>query len=461
MKSTLYALTLLALFATPAPAQDQAQEAPPQLNKAERAQGWHMLFDGTSTDAWRGYRKAGFPKKGWGIVDGTLRHEPRGGGGDIITRRQYGNFELVFEWKVDARANSGVMYLVGEDARAASYMSGPEYQLLDDKVLRDPNSLNSSGALYGLYKPKNKRPKPAGEWNSARIIYDGGRVEHWLNGERVVLAQIGSDDWKSRVANSKFKKWKNFGVYERGHICFQDHGNGVSFRNIKARELGPTKSRLGKEVLLFDGKNLDAWKGHIAKEGARFEDVWSLRDGVLVCAGKPRGYLYTKQSYRDFVLTVVWRWNDGRGGNSGVLLRQNGPHKVWPRSIEAQLQAGNAGDFWNIGKYGMETDRSRLRGRNTKKTHRNEKPLGQWNSYTIICDGPWVRLMVNGEVLNEAWGCEAISGPICLQSEGTEIHFGAVSLRPLASLREPGPSPVKTAQPKRGRRAKRRGKRGK
>lgn len=408
-----------------------------QLTPEEVAQGWHVLFDGTSTDAWRGYKAEGFPQQGWSIAgDGSLHHAAGGGGGDIITRRQYRNFELAFDWRISRSGNSGVMYRVAETDHP-SYWTGPEYQVLDPGVDTEP--VHQAGALYALYPPLDAKPRPAGEWNAARIVIIGDQVEHWLNGAKVAAARFGSEDWKSRVANSKFADWSGFGEHERGHICLQDHGDAVWYRNIKCREIAPTEARLGTPVKLFDGtaESLANWSAHLRADDAELADVWSVQDGVLVCKGQPIGYLYTKDTFEDFVLRVVWRFDPEKGaGNSGVLLRMSGEHTVWPRSIEAQLHSGNAGDFWNIGDYPMHVVRERTNGRNTKKTHGNEKPLGEWNEYQIICDDGWVSLRVNGQVLNEAWGCEDIAGPICLQSEGAEIHFREVTLTPLKPTNE-------------------------
>ncbi len=410
-----------------------------RLTQEEIAQGWHVLFDGRSTDAWRGYRREEMPDRGWRVVAGELRHGAGGGGGDLVTRRDYRNFELQLEWRIAAGGNSGIMYRVVE-TDGPSYHTGPEYQVFDDPGNADPK--HRVGALYALYAAEGAEPKPAGEWNETRIVLDGARVEHWLNGTKVVEAEFGSDDWKERVAASKFAKWEGFGVHPRGLICLQDHGDEVAFRNIKIRELVPEEARRGEEVVLFDGTsenhaNLAAFGYHLRGDtDAPLAAIWTVRDGVLVCKGQPVGYLYSKDSFEDFVLEVEWRFDPAKGpGNSGVLLRQVGPHKVWPKSIEAQLQSGQAGDFWNIDQFGMQVDASRTKGRNTKKTHGNEKPLGEWNRYEIVCDDGWVSLRVNGEVVNEAWSCDDVAGPLCFQSEGAEIHFKRIALRPLLSPR--------------------------
>ncbi|MBI5851415.1 MAG: DUF1080 domain-containing protein [Planctomycetes bacterium] len=186
--------------------------------------------------------------------------------------------------------------------------------------------------------------------------------------------------------------------------------------------------RLGEPIALFDGRSLDGWTGHFPS-GAATEAVWSVKDGVLVNRGLPIGYLRTTRAFTDYVLVVEWRF-PGTPGNGGVLLRQVGDDKVWPRSIEAQLESGSAGDIWNIDAFGMETAPDRTEGRRTRKLAvSSEHPLGEWNRYEIVLNGGALRLTVNGVVQNEAFGCERVPGPIVLQSEGTAMEFRRVELR--------------------------------
>ena len=196
-----------------------------------------VLFDGSSLDHFRGYHKEEIGK-GWKIDNGTLMFDGSGGG-DIITKKQYKNFELTLEWKVSEGANSGIMYRVSTGDNAP-YFSGPEYQVLDDDKHRDgKNPMTSAGSIYAMYKPLNKSLKKVGDWNSAKIVLNGNKLEHWLNGQKVAHAEIGSDDWNKRIAASKFKTWEKFGKNATGHICLQDHGDKVWYRNIKIKNLKP------------------------------------------------------------------------------------------------------------------------------------------------------------------------------------------------------------------------------
>ncbi len=204
------------------------------LTQAERAAGWRLLFDGQTTDAWRGYHVDSLPS-GWKAVDGALTRVAEGG--DIITKDQFANFELAVEWKVAPGGNSGIMYRVTEESDY-SYKSGPEMQVLDDAGHADGKSrLTAAGSDYAIYPSPPGVVKPAGEWNQARIVVNGNQVQHWLNGVKVVEYQLGSADWAARVKASKFAQWPNYGLAKTGYIALQDHGNWVAYRNIKIKAL--------------------------------------------------------------------------------------------------------------------------------------------------------------------------------------------------------------------------------
>ena len=188
------------------------------------------------------------------------------------------------------------------------------------------------------------------------------------------------------------------------------------------------------DVKLFNGTDLTGWKAVYKEEGPKIEDVWSVKEGgILHCKGDPRGYIYTDNDYTSYKLKLEWR-GVGKPGNSGVLLRVQEPHKVWPKSIECQLQSKNAGDIWNIDKFPMTVAEDRTKGRRTTKIHEtNEKPVegGEWNTYEITLDGTNLELKVNGLVQNRATNCEIVPGKIALQSEGAEIEFRNIVLTPL------------------------------
>ena len=202
---------------------------------ASAEQDWRPLFDGKTLDGWHHHQKPGQPIEGWAVENGTLVRT--GAGGDIVTAEQYANFELEFEWMVTPGGNSGVFYRVNPDVEV-TYLSAPEYQVLDDDAHRDGRSpLTSACAAYGLYPAPEGATKPVGEWNSGRIVVDGNRVEHWLNGTQCAGYELGSADWQAKVQASKFKEWEAYGRSARGHIGLQDHGDRVAFRNLRIRVL--------------------------------------------------------------------------------------------------------------------------------------------------------------------------------------------------------------------------------
>jgi len=237
--------------------QKSAEPAPNTLTAQEKAEGWKLLWNGKNADGWRSAKSENFPAHGWTIRDGVLTvHENDGaesaGGGDIITRKRYANFELMADFKITPGANSDIKIFVqpnlspvdkktGKPAAVGSAI-GLEFQILDDakhpdaKLGRDGD--RTIGSLYDLIPAtKDKKVLPIGEWNHARILSQGKHVTFWLNGEQTVEFERGSTAFRAAVAKSKFKDIPDFGEWTDGHILLQEHGNEVSFRNVKIREL--------------------------------------------------------------------------------------------------------------------------------------------------------------------------------------------------------------------------------
>ena len=191
-----------------------------------------------------------------------------------------------------------------------------------------------------------------------------------------------------------------------------------------------------KIVSLFNGKDLSGWTYHLRDPDVRMDDVWSVEDGLLTCRGKPAGYLITKKTYfKDYVLSLEWRWHTGRGGNNGVLVHCSTPGVlgVWCKSIEVQLAHENAGDFWIIGtELDVPNEQARRKGRrHLNLTDDSEKPLGEWNRMEIVCRGNEIIVQVNGDLVNHATNVSETQGAIALQSEGTPIQYRHIVLRPL------------------------------
>jgi hypothetical protein len=225
-KLTFLAAALLVAAAPGANAQGQAGS--PRKDPGD----WRSLTDLSN---WRGYDSTALPR-GWSSADGVIsKSRPAK---DLVTKDEFGNFELSFDWKLAKGGNAGVFYR-GTNEYDHIYWSAPEYQLLDDANAPDGKSpLTSAAAAYAVYAPPPGVTKPAGEWNSARIVVNGAHVEHWLNGKKVVEYELWSPDWKAKVAASKFKDYPNYGMAKRGHIGIQgDHDGSLAIRNIRIREL--------------------------------------------------------------------------------------------------------------------------------------------------------------------------------------------------------------------------------
>ena len=230
---SLAAATLFAACAHRGASTATTAPAPTASATGTTAQGgWRSL---SNLSAWRGYKTTEVPS-GWHAADGIISKE--NGIGDLLSRDQFANFELDLDWKIESGGNAGIFYR-GTEEYDHIYWSAPEYQLLDDANAPDgKNRLTSAAAAYALYPPPAGVVKPAGEWNSTRIIVNGAHVEHWLNGQKVVDYELWSPDWKAKVAASKFNDYPNYGMAKKGYIGIQgDHNGALSLRNIRIREL--------------------------------------------------------------------------------------------------------------------------------------------------------------------------------------------------------------------------------
>ncbi|MBI1228279.1 MAG: DUF1080 domain-containing protein [Bacteroidetes bacterium] len=218
------------------------------LSEAESLAGWRLLFDGSTLNGWRGYNRPDLPKLGWSVENGeiiiakTPNPKPNDFGGDIITTEKYGNFELSVDFMLTDSANSGIFFRVLEEKDSAIYHNAPEYQLIDDatwaKMLPDFNmDTHRTGDNYDMQAGSGCSMNPIGQWNTAKLLHNNGKVEHWLNGNKCLEYEIGSPEWKAQLAKSKFKSWPQYGLTNPGYIGLQDHDHEVRFRNIKIRNL--------------------------------------------------------------------------------------------------------------------------------------------------------------------------------------------------------------------------------
>lgn len=232
------ATCLFAGFAFQAPKKSKAPDN--TLTKAEKKAGWQLLFDGKSLDQFRGFRKEKAPES-WQVESGAIALVGKGGG-DLLTKGQYENYEFSVDWKISEGGNSGIIYNVSEDAQyKATYHTGPEMQVLDNDRHPDAkmgkNGNRQAGANYDLIPVSTPAVKPVGQWNTAKVVVNNGRVQHWLNGKKVVEYQLGSPEWEAMVKGSKFASMPGYGRVKKGHIALQDHGDKVWYKNIKIRPL--------------------------------------------------------------------------------------------------------------------------------------------------------------------------------------------------------------------------------
>jgi glucose/arabinose dehydrogenase len=289
----------------------QAAE-PNTLSVSEEKSGWQLLFDGETTDGWRGYRQNTI-SNGWVVEDGALVRQD--GAGDIITTGQYEWFELSIEYKISPEGNSGIMFHVTEE-NDAPWQSGPEIQVQDNIDGHDPQL---SGWLYQLYPSQVDATKPPGEWNQVYIRIAANGCEINMNGVRYAQFNLGSDDWNQRVEQSKFAEYEGFGAAGRGHICLQDHGNAVAYRNIKIRELpedgsvpNPIDGTLPVHVeLAFPDMEWEGWEP--ADDRGRLK---AFRPVVITNAGDGSDRLFVADQWG-----VIYVFdNDPNATNSKVFL---------------------------------------------------------------------------------------------------------------------------------------------
>lgn len=211
----------------------------PMLVFAQKKAKWINLFDGKSTSGWHTWNET--TVKGWHVMNGVLM--THGGSGDLVSDKDYENYILEFEFMVEPKGNSGIIYKVLEDPSNkelfAPYAGGPEYQIIDDVNYADPlNDVQKTGANYDIQAPSDLNVvKAPGQWNKGKLIINNNKIEHWLNGKLLVAYTYGDDKWKADVAKSKFAKWPYATPHARGKISLQDHGHAISFKKIRIKEL--------------------------------------------------------------------------------------------------------------------------------------------------------------------------------------------------------------------------------
>jgi len=380
---------------------------------AEARLGWRALFDGRSLAGWHPFAKPGASVEGWTAVDGVLHHPAAAGGGDLVSDATFGDFELEFEWRVAPGGNSGVKYRFADERRVGRVL-GPEYQLLDDAAHPDAaRPETAAAALYALYPAVEKVLAEAGAWNRARIVSRGARVEHWLNGRRVLAAEIGSADWEARRAASKFASDEGFGRVQPSSFALQDHGDAVWFRGLRARDpsFPDLEPRVLFDGLLLEGQPLAGWtmvgEGEVVVEAGE----------IVGRGGEGKGFLVYERPLGDFVLELELR-NDAPA-NSGIQVRSRLEGGL---VLGYQIEVDPSPRAWSGGLY--EEGGAWLQSLENDAQARAAFRPGEWNHYRIECAGPLIRAFVNGVPTCDYRAADPKPGVLALQ-----LHDPATRMR--------------------------------
>lgn len=371
-----------------------SEQKPNTLSQAEIADGWELLFDGETLNGWRDYNGDSLTQP-WTVVDGCIQAAGDGSdlSGYIVTDREFDNFILDWDWKLGHGGNSGMIYHVVEDPYfKVPYVTGPEYQLIDNEGWEEVNAPSKLeewqklGVNYAMHLPDadSMFVNPQGEWNNSRIVFDNGHVEHYLNGHKILEFEAWTDDWFARKNAGKWEMAPEYGLADRGVICLQDHGSPASFRNIKIKQL--PKKVTGEAKDLFNGMDLTGWENNGT-------ELWYVNDeGLMVCESGPDkayGYLATREYYNDFDLTVDFK--QLANGNSGIFFRSfiEPPVKVHGWQCEVAPKGQDSGGIYE--SYG--------RGWLQQIPDEKENILkeGEWNTMRLRVEGDHVQTWLNGE----------------------------------------------------------------
>ncbi|MHC4171192.1 MAG: 3-keto-disaccharide hydrolase, partial [Planctomycetota bacterium] len=333
----------------------------------------------------------------------------------IMSPNRYGDFVLKLESKITRGSNGGIGLRFppkGDPAYTAM-----EIQVVDHEVYYRGRSLpkQRTGSIYDEIAPSRDVVKPVGQWNSWEITALGSRIQIVLNSQKIIDVDLS----RERKARQK----KGPALAERplkGHIGFQNLNGSITLRNIRIKKLGADAAGF---VPLFNGRNLDGWVNvNCAPE------TWTVRDEMIICTGMPTGVLH----YENYVLELEWR-HMKKGGNAGLFIHSDpvtAPGQPFTRSIEMQIMDGNAGDMFSIHGATMRTDKPHPRGwMRSLPSEDRMNPTGQWNHYRIESRDGAATLAVNGKVVTRGYDLNPRKGYICLESEGSEIHFRNIRIK--------------------------------
>lgn len=382
----------------------------------ESQMAWKDLFAANDFSEWTNLK--GEPvRSGWSIQDGIVFRESKNGG--IITKNDYVDFELKFEWKISEGGNSGVKYRTIK-------RKGLEYQILDDDKHKDgQNSTHRAASMYDLIAAPDSKPvKPVGDWNKGRIVAKDSKIEHWLNGKKVIDTDLSSEDWIRRFQNSKYKNLDGFGTWP-GPILLQDHGDHVWFRNVLIRDLSPPDQWTD----LFDGKTLDNWKINSPKEHriARVVD-----EEIHLIAEKPgKFFLVYDKPFTDFIFEAEVKMPEGKS-NSGFMFRgqwdrESGKISGYQAEVDPSDRKWSGGLYdegrrkWFISpnRDAAESDEAKNASIEAFRERAGEAfQRHDWNQYRIECRGNQIKIFVNGVLTTDIEDGMDASGYFALQHHG-------------------------------------------
>lgn len=402
-----------------------------KLTEAEIADGWELLFDGKTMNGWRDYNGTSLTEP-WHVVDGTIQAKGEGsdGSGYIVTDRVFDNFILDWDWKLSYGGNSGMLYHVVENPFfPVPYVTGPEYQLIDNEGWNKRNApakleeWQKLGVDYAMHlpDPDSLFVNPQGEWNNSRIVFDNGHVEHWLNGHKILEFEAWTPDWYARKNSGKWSHAPEYGLAHSGVITLQDHGDPASFRNIKIKPLPKKKA---KEMKLFNGKDLTGWTPYGTEK-------WYVDNGLLVCESGPDkayGYLATNDYYKDFDLTLKFR--QLANGNSGVFFRSFIEPLVKVNGWQCEVApkgCDTGGIYESYGRGWLQT---------IPDEKENILKEGEWNMMRIRVVGDHVQTWLNGKPMVDFHDAKIgkAEGRIALQIHdggGIKVEWKDLKIKPL------------------------------
>ena len=376
--------------------------APNTLTDADRAAGWRLLFDGTSTDGWRTLDGSALGER-LGVEDGCLKVLPSEEAADLVHGERFESFELEAEWRV-----------------------APGVELPPAEALSP--SLADLGAVEPILRP-------AGEFNSARVVAREGVVEHFLNGVRLLTLHLTPAEWSARVV-AGIHADPALGSLPLAQLTLRRPGIAVWIRNVKIRrppEPPPIAPQAAPPPLaLFDGAALAGWVWEPRAKGSRASAPFRVEDGELVSGGWPLGVLRTERTFGDVLVELEYMTptRSHNPADGGLMLRVSG-QEFWPRGLEVDLANGCAGDLWVHQRFPIDEHRFRTRGVVTRRLRDAERRRGEWNHLAVRIEGDAVTVRLNGQVVNAAAGLDSTPGWIALKAEGTEVRVRRVVATPL------------------------------